>query len=317
MKKIIVLGLLTLTATLTFAQSWKAASSDDAILPGVDASKVTGNVITAGSSTVFPLAQVIAKKFKDEGYKGNITIDSIGTGAGMDRFGKSGETDIANASRPIKDSEAANARKIGREPLGFQVATDAMAVIVNSKNDWCKDITKDELAKLFSTAVNWNDVRADWPSEKIQRYAPATSHGTFDYFVEEIFNKNTAPLLSASGLLLNQDLNLLVGGVSKSKFAIGFVGFAYYKENEAKLKAVAINGVIPSQETVDNGKYNILARPLLLYTTADIIKAKPQVAAYIAYFLTNVNSVVKKVGYFPAAKAILDKSKSDLLALLK
>ncbi len=148
---------------------------------------MTGNIITAGSSTVFPLSERMAERFKDEGYKGNITIDSIGTGAGFERFCKTGETDIANASRAIKTSEVENCKKISREPVEFRVGTDALAVVVSKSNTFLKDVTLEQLAKIFSTqAEKWSDVDPAWPKENILRFSPGTDSGTFDYFVEAV-----------------------------------------------------------------------------------------------------------------------------------
>ncbi len=134
-------------------------------LPFVDPMEVTGDIIVAGSSTVFPLSERMAERFRDEGYDGNITIDSIGSGAGFERFCVSGETDIGNASRPIKDSEVESCQAIGREPIEFRVGTDALAVVVSVENDFVDSLTLEELAAIFSTAETWADVNADWPAE--------------------------------------------------------------------------------------------------------------------------------------------------------
>ncbi len=159
------------------------------MLPEVNPLEVTGDIVSAGSSTVFPLSEAMAVRFRDEGYAGNITIDSIGTGAGFERFCVAGESDISNASRPIKDSEIESCRAIGREPLEFRVGTDALAVVVSSENDFATDVTMEELALLFSTAANWSDVRPEWPNEAILRFSPGTDSGTFDYFVEAVFRR--------------------------------------------------------------------------------------------------------------------------------
>ena len=200
-------------------------------LPSVDPLAVDGDVVSAGSSTVFPLAEAIAEQFRNEGYAGNITIDSIGSGAGFERFCVAGETDVSNASRPIKDSEIESCAAIGRTPIEFRVGTDALAVTVSAENDFVTDVTLEELAMIFSTAETWADVRADWPAEPIQRFIPGTDSGTFDYFVEEIFEEDEAPILAAANLQLSEDDNVLVQGIEGSPYAIGFFGYAYYQQN--------------------------------------------------------------------------------------
>src|SRR6185503_10920547 len=149
---------------------------------------VTGDIIAAGSSTVFPLAERMKQRFEEEGFGGNITIDSIGSGAGFERFCKNGETDIATVSRAIKDSEVESCAALSpaRTPIPFQVGIDAIAVVVSSENDFATDVTLEELAAIYSTATNWSDVRPEWPAEAILRFSPGTDSGTFDFFVEAI-----------------------------------------------------------------------------------------------------------------------------------
>lgn len=290
----------------------------DKILPGVDPAKVQGTVITAGSSTVFPLSEAVVERFKKEGFKGQITIDSIGSGAGFERFCVAGETDVANASARIKSSNIESAAKLNppRKPIEFRVGTDALAVVVSSKNTFLTDVTLAELAKIFSTATLWSDVRDTWPKKEIRRFTPGTDSGTFDYFVEHLFKKDRKPILSAKNLQLSEDDNVLVQGIMGDEYAIGFFGFAYYVENKGKLKDLSINGIEPSQATVDAGTYP-LARPLFLYSDAGIIARKPQVAAYLTYYLTYVNKVIRRVGYFPAPAADLKKSKQLLADAMK
>jgi phosphate transport system substrate-binding protein len=282
-------------------------------LPEVNPLEVKGAIVTAGSSTVFPLSEAIAEMFRDEGYKDNITIDSIGSGAGFERFCKTGETDIANASRAIKSSEVDLCKAIGREPVEFRVGTDALAVVVSKQNTFLTHVTLEELAKIFSTAsVKWSDVNASWPNENILRFSPGTDSGTFDYFVEVVLGKKKELLLEAANVQLSEDDNVLVQGVLGSPYAIGYFGYAYYQENAGKMNALSINGVAPSRETVDSATYP-LARPLFIYSTAKIMGEKPQVASFINYYLTHVNELIGKVGYFPASPEALETSKSAWL----
>jgi phosphate transport system substrate-binding protein len=281
---------------------------------------VSGDIITAGSSTVFPLSERMSQRFSEEGFAGSLTIDSIGTGAGFERFCKNGETDISNASRKIKDSELASCQSIGREPLNFRVGTDALAVVVSSENSFVTDVTKAELAQIFSTAAKWSDVRPDWPDEPILRFIPGTDSGTFDYFVEAILapaNKNAdgkadialgeAAILAAASLQMSEDDNVLVQGVEGSPYAIGFFGFAYYQENASKLKILSVEGVTPNEQTAEDNTYPI-SRPLFIYSTAQIMQEKPQVAAFILFYLNNVYDEIVDVGYFPASQVALNEA---------
>lgn len=323
MKKAL-LAILILFASLSLGAqakySWLDSVSDDAdgILPGINPMKVTGRIVTAGSSTVYPLSEAVAEQFVKEGFTGQITIDSIGSGAGFDRFTKTGETDISNASAKIKQSNIDAAAKLNppRSPIEFRIGTDALAVVVSSSNNFVKNLTIAELATIFSTAQYWSDVRKEWPKQEIKRFSPGTDSGTFDYFVEHVFKKDKKPILSAKNLQLSEDDNVLVQGIVTDQYAIGYFGYAYAAENKGKLKAVSIEGVEPSQSTVDAGTYP-LARPLFLYSDAGIIRSKPQVAAFLTYYLTYVNDLIKRVGYFPAPAADLKKSKTLLAEAMK
>ena len=282
--------------------------AEDGLLPEINPLQVSGDIISAGSSTVFPLAERMAERFEDEGYAGRITIDSIGSGAGFERFCVAGETDISNASRPIKDSEIESCRSIGREPIEFRVGTDALAVTVSNENEFLTGASLEELAIIFSSdAEMWSEVNPDWPEENIMRFIPGTDSGTFDYFVEEVFDKDEVPILSASNTQLSEDDNVLVQGILGSPYAIGFFGYAYFAENADVLKVLEIEGVEPNQETVDNTDYP-LARPLFIYSDAEVMNAKPQVAAFINFFLSYVDEEVVDVGYFPSPNNAMERA---------
>ncbi len=289
-------------------------------LPEVDPGSVTGNIVTAGSSTVYPLAEAMAARFRNEGFAGEITIDSIGSGGGLERFCVAGETDIANASRAIKESEVESCRAIGREPIEFRIGTDALAVVVSAENDFVTGLTLEQLALIYSTAVNWSDVDPSWPAEPIQRFSPGTDSGTFDFFVEAVMDvqypDGGEEQILASNPQLSEDDNVLVQGVLGSPFAIGYFGYAYYQENAGSLKILSIEGIEPSFESAESGEYP-LSRPLYIYSDAGIIQEKPQVGAFINFFLTFVNEEVEEVGYFPASDAALDEARQKLLAALQ
>lgn len=278
---------------------------------------VSGTIVSAGSSTVFPLSERMKQRFEEEGFTGEITIDSIGSGGGFERFCMTGETDIANASRAIKSSEVESCQAIGREPLEIRVGTDALAVVVSKENTFVTDVTSDELAMIFSSAVKWSDVRADWPNEDILRFIPGTDSGTFDYFVEAIIapaypdaegedsiENGEAAILASGNLQMSEDDNVLVQGVKGSPYAIGFFGFAYYQENKDALNVLSVDGVAPTAESAEDNSYPI-SRPLFIYTSAEIMNEKPQVAAFVYFYLTNVNNEILDVGYFPASDEVL------------
>jgi phosphate transport system substrate-binding protein len=280
---------------------------------------VTGDVVTAGSSTVFPLSERMVQRFGEEGFSGKITVDSIGTGAGFERFCKAGETDVSNASRKIKDTEVESCKAIGREPVAFQVGIDAIAVTVSTENDFVADVTPEELAAIFSAAQKWSDVRPEWPAEDILRFTPGTDSGTFDFFVEAIMApanlKDGKPdvglgeeaALNAANLQLSEDDNVLVQGVEGSKYAIGYFGYAYFNENKGKLKALSISGVEPTADTAESGEYK-LSRPLFIYSDAKIMQDKPQVASFIWFYINNVGNEILDVGYFPTSQAKGDEN---------
>ncbi|MGC8825470.1 MAG: PstS family phosphate ABC transporter substrate-binding protein, partial [Anaerolineae bacterium] len=239
----------------------------------------------------------------------------IGSGAGFERFCVKGETDISNASRAIKESEIASCRAIGREPIEFRIGTDALAIVVSKENTFVNELTMEQLALVFTTAEKWSDINPAWPVEPIKRFIPGTDSGTFDYLVEAVLNKDKGPLLSAANTQMSEDDNVLVQGVLGSPYAISFFGFAYYHENQGKLRALTINGVEPNESTAESGKYP-LARPLFLYSDAKIMQEKPQVAAFLNFFLTHVNEEILDVGYFPASQEALDQAKKAWLTAM-
>ncbi len=291
----------------------------DGSLPLADPLAVSGDIVSAGSSTVYPLAEAVAERYQAEGFSGQITIDSIGTGGGFERFCGTGETDIANASRPIKDEEAANCAAIGRTPIEFRIGTDGLAVVVSQENDFVQDLTLEQLALVFSTAETWADVDPSFPDEPIERYIPGTDSGTFDYFTEVIYpdlgDGAANPQLEAANLQQSEDDNILVQGVAGSAYAIGYFGYAYAANNAGTVRLVAVEGVVPDFATVEGGTYP-LARPLFLYSDAAILQAKPQVADYINFFLSYVNDEIAAVGYFPASDNALNEARNRWLAAM-
>lgn len=288
-------------------------------LPAVDPLAVSENIVIAGSSTVFPVTQRIADLFTREGFSGTITVDSIGSGAGFERFCVSAETDIANASRPINTEEVAACEGNGRTALPFYIGIDALTITVSNENDFVNALSLEQLARIFSggSSITWADVNPEWPAEPIQLYSPGSDSGTYDYFVEAVLDDDETGIQNAGGVQFSEDDNVLVVGVESSPYAIGYFGFAYYQENAERLRAVPIEGVVPNAETGASGEYP-LSRPLFIYSAPSIMQAKPQVAAFINFYLQNVNAQLgtnaDQIGYISTNEYIQRASSLFFLA---
>jgi phosphate binding protein len=250
------------------------------------------SVISAGSSTVFPVAQRMADLYENEFGGPAVSVESIGSGGGFERFCENGETDLSNASRPIRESEitACNELDDPRFPTGFTLATDALAVTVNQENDFVDNLTLDQLALIFSAeATQWSDINDEWPAEDILLYSPGTDSGTYDFFVEIVLDEDEEPIQNAPNIEFSENDNVLVQGVEGSPYAIGYFGFAYYQENTDTLKAVSVEGVPPTEDTGASGEYP-LSRPLFVYADPGIIQTQPTTADFLAFVLNNANA---------------------------
>lgn len=297
-----------------------ATTTDEAMSPGntsdepVDPSTVDGEIEISGSSTVFPLTSSMAQEFAEDGSPTAITVRSTGTGAGFERFCTVGDIDIVDASRAVDDDEQQTCEAQGRPVVGFQVGVDALAVVVNAQNDFVEGLSYSQLAQIFSGTVSlWSDVNPDYPSEPIALFSPGTASGTFDYFVEEVFDGNDEPILALSDITLSEDDTELVDGIAANPYAIGYFGFAYYQDNQQTLRVLSIDNeagvgaVEPTAETVASGTYPF-ARPLYIYSSPTVMAEKPHVSAFIQYYLEHVNEIIEDVGYFPADGSVLDQS---------
>ena len=268
---------------------------------GADTAGLRGMVAIDGSSTVFPISEAMAEEFQIANPGVRVTVGISGTGGGFKKF-CAGETDISDASRPMKQSEIDVCAGNGIEPIEIPVAWDGLTVVRNSSNDWATCMTVDELARLWqpgSTIQSWNQIRADWPDQEIVLYGPDTDSGTFDYFTDAIVGEEDA---SRDDYTASADDNVLVVGVDGDAGSLGYFGFAYYEESSDRLGAVAIdNGsgcVLPARETIENGTYAPLSRPMFIYVKPDAL-AKPQVRAFVEFYLNNATVLVPEVGYVP------------------
>ena len=257
-----------------------------------------------GSSTVFPITEAVAEEFQ-KARKGtvNVTVGISGTGGGFKKFCR-GETDLANASRPISKKEMEECAKSGVRYYEMPIAYDALTVMVNPQNAFIKSMTVAELKKIWEPAAqgkinSWKDVNPAWPEQKIKLYGAGSDSGTFDYFTEAIVGKAKS---SRGDFTASEDDNVLVQGISGDKGALGYFGFAYYIENQKKLKAVAIDGgkgpVAPTPENVDNGTYQPLSRPIFIYVSEKSLD-KPEIRDFIDFYMKNAPQLVKEVKYIP------------------
>ena len=223
-----------------------------------------GEVLIDGSSTVAPISQAVAEEFSKENSDVNVSVGISGTGGGIKKF-VSGEIDIADASRAMKPEELASAKKNGIEFIELKIGLDGITIVGNPQNTWAQNLTTEDLKKIWadgSTIKTWKDVNPAWPAEPIKLYGPDQDSGTYDYFIEEILGKDGKIRKDYSP---SSDDNQLVQGVEGDKGALGYFGYAYYLEQKDKLKAFSVNGILPSDETVKNGTYKPLSRPLYIY----------------------------------------------------
>ncbi|MEO5633808.1 PstS family phosphate ABC transporter substrate-binding protein [Gaiella sp.] len=273
-----------------------------------------GGAISAdGSSTVGPYMTAAAEEFQKETPDTRITVGVSGTGGGFERFCR-GETDISNASRPIKQEEQAICKENDVEYVEFQIANDALTVVVNQENDWATCLTVPELNAIWkpgSKLGNWDDVRDGFPDVALKLFGPGTDSGTFDYFTDEINGEEGA---SRTDYAASEDDNVIVQGVSGEKGGLGYLGFSYYEQNEDALNAVGIDGgagcVAPSVETAQDGTYKPLSRPLYVYVKKTSF-AQPAVEDFIGYVLDNETAIAEKVGFVPLNDEQLAQAKDD------
>ncbi len=254
-----------------------------------------------GSSTVYPITLAVAEEFNIDNPDAQISVAFSGTGGGFKKF-CAGEIQVNNASRPIKEDEAALCAEAGIEFTEFQVAIDGLTVVVNPENDWATCVTAEQLKNLWQpspTANTWADLNPEWPADTIALYGPGTDSGTFDYFTEAI---NGEAGSSRSDYFPSEDDTTLVQGVEGDKNALGYFGFAYYLEEGSKLKALEVDGgegcVAPTAETVADGSYKPLSRPLFIYVSNNAMTENPNLVSFVEYFLSkDAREFISDTGY--------------------
>ncbi len=258
---------------------------------------LSGDFEADGSSTLGPLTEAAIEDFAAVAPNIRITNGISGTGGGFERFAN-GETVMSNASRTIKEEEAQLAADNGVAWYQFPMALDGITVVVSAENDFVEDLTVEELAKIWSEnggVTTWADVRPDWPAENIELYGPGTASGTFDFFNEEILGEEPV----RTDYTPSEDDNVLVQGVAGSPNALGYFGFSYYEENQDILKAVAVEGVAPSIESIGDGTYTPLGRTLYVYVAADALQTRPEVGEFVKYYAATADEIAPAVGYIP------------------
>ena len=278
---------------------------------------LSGDIKIDGSSTVYPITEAIAEEYRSEQTEVRVTVGVSGTGGGFKKFYR-GETDINDASRPIKSKEIKICEENGISYVGLSVAYDGLAVLKNPANDWLTSITVEELNKLWvpqaqDSIMYWNQIREGWPNEEIHLYGPGVASGTYDYFAEVICGKKVG---TRGDYTASEDDNVLVQGIATDKYALGFFGLAYYEENKDKLDLVSVdngNGaVFPSMETVSSGEYAPLSRPIFIYVSNKAAE-KLEVVDFVNFYLNSAGDIAKEVGYvaLPAEEYQVEIDKFD------
>ena len=302
-------NLTRLSTLLIIAAATLGPASLDA--SAQDTRKLRGSIRIDGSSTVYPITEAVAESFKKVAPNVKVTVGVSGTGGGFKRFAAK-ETDISDASRSIKASESRMCEDAGIGFIEIPVAYDGLTVVVSRENDWVDSITVDDLKRIYLTddpATTWQDVRSEWPAVPLAIYSPGTDSGTFDYFKEVVAGK-TGKI--RSDMSVSEDDNILVRGVAGDRGSIGFLGVAYYLANQDKVRAVPVinqdgKAVLPDSKTVENGSYNPFSRPLFIYVNARSAR-KPQVRAFVEYFLENGAKAAAEVGYVGLPRELYDRA---------
>jgi len=294
---------------------------DQSTTDGASGGATSGGVRVDGSSTVAPLTAAAKELFNatPEGQGVDVTVGQSGTGGGFKKF-CAGETDISDASRPIKDEEAAACAEAGIEYAEIAVANDALTLIVNNENDWAKCLTVEELKTMWAPEsegkiTNWNQINPSFPDVPLELFGAGTDSGTFDYFTDAINGEEGA---SRTDYTPSEDDNITVTGVEGTKGALGYLGFSYFEENADKVRAVEVDGgngcVAPSLESASDGSYTPLSRPLFIYPSKSAMQ-RAEVAAFVEYYVNNDAEITKKALFVPLSAAQVEEAKAALASL--
>jgi phosphate transport system substrate-binding protein len=292
-----------------------ATGEEEDPLGSFEEEELTGRIQVDGSSTVGPLMTLAAERFRRQEPKVRVTVGVSGTGGGFERFCR-GETDLSNASRPIKDEETQLCAKNQIPFFEIQVANDGISVVAHKDNTWADCLTVDQLKKIWEPSSNvdrWKDVDPSFPDEKLTLFGAGTDSGTFDYFTDAIVGEEGA---SRSDYTPSEDDNVTVNGVAGEKGALGYFGLSYYVENKAKVKALAIDGgdgcVEPSVETVQNGSYKPLSRPLFVYVNEDSLAEKPAIDPFLTFLLDNEPRIARAAKFVPMTQPQIERARTAL-----
>ncbi|MDJ0737432.1 MAG: PstS family phosphate ABC transporter substrate-binding protein [Nostocaceae cyanobacterium] len=307
-KLVLPLGMLVLITSCTTESNTSTQTEESPKVTQVKNSQTITTVKIDGSSTVYPITQAIAKEFQAQGNnKADVRVAISGTSGGFEKF-CAGETDINNASRPILSAEMEDCNKNTVRFIELPVAFDALTVAVNPENTWAKDITIAELKKMWQPAAEgkittWKQVRTSWPNRPLKLFGADKKSGTFDYFTEAVVGKSRA---SRNDYTASEDDQVLVEGISKDTDALGYFGFAYYEQNQDKLKALAIDSgsgaVLPERQTVEKAQYQPLSRPLFIYVNAKSAQNKPALKNFVDFYISKAPTTVSSVGYVPLSE---------------
>ncbi|AFZ23579.1 ABC-type phosphate transport system, periplasmic component [Cylindrospermum stagnale PCC 7417] len=303
------LGIQQVERKLVKPPSTQDSAKQGIVLPEVKPLELEGTLAISGTQVVFPISQAIVQRFIQDGYPNKIDLAGIDTQVGFKLFCEEKKADIFNAVRPITSQESAVCAKSGVEPIGFQIATDAVTIVVSSQNNFVpNNLTRDEMAKVF-TVEKWSDVNPKWPAELIKRIVPAGA-GTGDsveLFAQAILKGNVSQLINAANTISYDYVEQLHSEALINPYMVGFLEYSSYKQNRDKLKAIAIDGVAPEQSGYP------LTRPLYIYADVKAIQQRPEVKGFVNYYLTNVNEEIPNLGYFPVKATVLDESKTKFL----
>ncbi len=316
-------SILALTASLAACGGTATTDGDPVADAGAADEGVSGEIQIDGSSTVYPISEAMAEEFQIANPGTNVTVGVSGSGGGFKKF-CAGETDISNASRSIKDEEVALCDAAGIEFYEVPLAYDGITVVVSPENDWATCLTTEQLNIAWSpdsegSVDNWNQIDPSFPDEPLELFGPGTDSGTFDYFTDEVNGEEGA---SRGDYTASEDDNVLVTGVQNSSGGMGYFGYAYYEENQDSLKSIEIENedgecIAPSTDSIADGSYNPMSRPLFFYVKKESYDNKPEVKAYVDYHLDPANGeLVQEAGYIAlpdadlaASKAIIDDGK--------